>query len=61
PVRVVVYDLLGRPVQTLYVGTPSSDATVEARFDATGLAGGVYVVEIVSEGVRETQRVTVVR
>ncbi|MEO1728559.1 MAG: T9SS type A sorting domain-containing protein [Bacteroidota bacterium] len=61
PVRVVVYDLLGRPVQTLYDGTPAADVSVEARFDATGLAGGVYVVEIVSEGARETQRVTVVR
>ncbi|MEM6782771.1 MAG: T9SS type A sorting domain-containing protein [Bacteroidota bacterium] len=61
PVRVVAYDLLGRPVQTLYDGTPAADTTIEARFDATQLASGVYVVEIVSGDVRETQRVTVVR
>ncbi|MEM8599210.1 MAG: T9SS type A sorting domain-containing protein [Bacteroidota bacterium] len=61
PVRVVAYDLLGRPVQTLYDGTPTANTPVEARFDAARLAAGIYVVEIAGERFRETQHVTVVR
>ncbi|MEM8558603.1 MAG: T9SS type A sorting domain-containing protein [Bacteroidota bacterium] len=61
PVRVEVYDVLGRPVQTLYDATPDADTPVRARLDATRLASGTYVVQITGEGFRETQRVTVVR
>ncbi|MEM8558601.1 MAG: T9SS type A sorting domain-containing protein [Bacteroidota bacterium] len=60
PVRVVVYDLLGRAVQTVYTGTPAANTPVRVRLDGQRLASGAYVVEIAGERFRETQRVTVV-
>ncbi|MEL6773044.1 MAG: T9SS type A sorting domain-containing protein, partial [Bacteroidota bacterium] len=61
PVRAVLYDLLGRAVQTVYEGTPTANTPVEVQVNGHGLASGTYVIEIAGERFRETQRVTVVR
>ncbi|MEL6444701.1 MAG: T9SS type A sorting domain-containing protein [Bacteroidota bacterium] len=61
PVRAVLYDLLGRAVQTVYEGTPTANTPVEVQVNGQGLASGTYVIEIAGERFRETQRVTVVR
>ncbi|OZC03763.1 hypothetical protein BSZ36_12685 [Rubricoccus marinus] len=60
PVRLAVYDLLGREVRSLV------DETVEAgryevTLDASGLAAGTYVYRLTSGGETEMRRMTVVR
>ncbi|MEM8599217.1 MAG: T9SS type A sorting domain-containing protein [Bacteroidota bacterium] len=61
PVNAVLYDVLGRAVQTVYEGTPAANARVEARVDARGLASGTYLLVITGDGFRDTHRVTVAR
>ncbi|MEM6782982.1 MAG: T9SS type A sorting domain-containing protein [Bacteroidota bacterium] len=61
PVSAVLYDVLGRPVQTLYEGTPSAGTPVQARVDASGLASGTYILVVTGDGFRDAQRVTVAR
>ncbi|MEO1076065.1 MAG: T9SS type A sorting domain-containing protein, partial [Bacteroidota bacterium] len=60
PVRVSVFDLLGREVAVLAEGTrPAGDG--EVGFDASRLASGVYVLRLLTEQGAVTRRVTVVR
>lgn len=47
-IRVSVHDILGREIAILANG-PAVAGSHEARFDATGLASGVYLVRIQSE------------
>ena len=55
--EVVAYDVLGRPVATLYAGTPEASETVTARLDGAALAPGLYVVRLQTESGRtETRR-----
>ena len=59
-VRLSVFDMLGREVAVLADGPrPAGDG--EARFDARGLASGVYVVRLVAGGAVAVRTVTVVR
>ncbi len=58
--RVVVYDVLGRQVATLYAGDLSAGAHRFA-FDAAGLPSGLYLVRVEGDGVRLSRRVTLVR
>jgi hypothetical protein len=58
-VRIVLYDLLGRRVQTV-VDTDAEGRT-EAQLDVSGLASGTYFLRMQTEGHTETQRITVVR
>jgi hypothetical protein len=44
-VKLVVYDLLGRELAVL-VNEPKAPGTYEVRFDASGLASGVYVYRL---------------
>ncbi|NNF57228.1 MAG: T9SS type A sorting domain-containing protein, partial [Rhodothermaceae bacterium] len=60
PVRVVVYDALGRVVARLV------DAAVEpgrytTTFEANGLASGLYIVRMTAGSFVQTQRLTLVR
>ncbi len=59
-VRVSVYDVLGREVAVL-VDEQLEAGRHSAAFDARGLASGVYLVRMTSDGFVEVQRVTLVR
>ena len=60
PVRLAVYDLLGRRVAVLADGVlPAGTHPVAWRTD--GLASGVYVLRLEAEGGVRTRRVTLVR
>ena len=49
-IRVVVFDVLGRPVATLIDGW-EQPGYHDIRFDATGLASGVYFYRLLADGV----------
>lgn len=59
PVSLTVYDLLGRRVAVLADGVYSG--TVRVAFDASGLPGGVYVVQLHAGAVRTQRLVTLLR
>ncbi len=60
PVRLEVYDVLGRRVATLVDGEqPAGRHTVD--WDASGMASGMYLYRIASEGGSETRRMVIVR
>ncbi|PEN07111.1 hypothetical protein CRI93_08225 [Longimonas halophila] len=58
-VRIALYDLLGRRVQTV-VDTNAAGRT-EAQLDVSDLASGTYFVRMQTDGFTDTQRLTVVR
>ncbi|HLT47339.1 MAG TPA: T9SS type A sorting domain-containing protein, partial [Rubricoccaceae bacterium] len=60
PVRLVVYDLLGREVAVLVDGEREA-GTHAAVLDGRGFAAGVYVVRMTAGGRDFTQRLTLVR
>jgi hypothetical protein len=60
PVRVAVYDLLGREVLRLHDG-PLAAGTHALGLDAAGLSAGLYVVRAASASGTAVRRVTVVR
>ncbi|PEN08715.1 hypothetical protein CRI93_02855 [Longimonas halophila] len=59
PVRIQLYDMLGRRVQTV-VDTDAEGRT-EQTIDVGGLASGTYFLRMQTESHTETQRITVVR
>jgi hypothetical protein len=62
PIRVVVYDVLGREVAELCDDTPAaSDEVLECTFDGRRLAAGVYIVRAEGPSIEATQLVTRVR
>jgi hypothetical protein len=64
-VRVAIFDLSGRLVKTIQTGVlPAGDNTVSwngSTSYAARASSGVYFVSVEAEGVREVQRVTVVK
>ncbi len=60
PVRLAVYDVLGREVAVLFDG-PAPAGEHPVRFDAAGLAPGVYVVRMTAGGQAAAQALTLVR
>ena len=58
---VAAYDMLGRPVQTLYDGTPTPGQQQRVQMDASTLPSGAYLLRLRAAGRTETQRVTVLR
>ncbi len=60
PVRLAVYDVLGRQVAVLADGVQPA-GTHEATWNAAGLAAGTYVVRLVAGGEAQAQQATVVR
>jgi hypothetical protein len=58
-VRIELYDLLGRRVQTV-VDTEAA-GRYEQVMDVSGLASGTYFLRMQTEGFTETQRLTIVR
>jgi hypothetical protein len=59
-VRLVVHDLLGRKVAVL-VNEPMVPGSYEARFDAAGLAGGVYFYSLTAGTNVVSRKMTLVR
>ncbi len=60
PVRLAVYDALGRRVAVL-VDETREPGRYRVAFDASGLASGVYVVQMRAADYVETRRLTLVR
>ena len=60
PVGIAVYDLLGRQVATL-VDRTGKAGTHRVQFYGSGLASGVYLVRLVTDGAVHTQRISLVR
>ncbi len=60
PLSVRVYDLLGREIAVLTDG-PASSGPHRLTFDVSALPSGVYVVVMIADGMRATQRVVVAR
>jgi hypothetical protein len=60
PLRLSVYDLLGREVAVLVDGMMPAGAH-RAVFDASGLASGVYVVRLEAGGEWRTSRITLLK
>ena len=61
PVRVELYDALGRRVATLYEGTPTAGQMEEVRIDGSGLPSGSYFVRLVGEGISATRKVVLLK
>jgi len=59
--EVVVYNVLGQKVRTLYDGTPQAGQSTTLTVEAGALPSGVYVVQLRADGQTKTQRLTVVR
>ena len=60
PVRLTVYDILGREVARLFDGVAGTEEQ-SVRFDARGLRAGIYVVRLEAEGVSRTRKVVLAR
>ena len=60
-VRVELFDILGRRIETLFAGAVTPGAPVEVRVEAGGLPPGLYVVRAEGEAFRATRRVTLSR
>ncbi len=58
-VQIVLYDLLGRRVQT--VVSEEAEGRTEQTIDVSRLSSGSYFLRMQTEGYTETQRLTVVR
>jgi len=60
PVRLLLYDALGRQVRTL-LDEPLAPGRHEVRVDVSGLASGVYHYQLRAGDARASGRMTVVR
>jgi photosystem II stability/assembly factor-like uncharacterized protein len=59
-VKIVVYDVQGREVQTL-ANERLNAGTYEVKFDGSGLTSGVYFYRMVSDGYSETKKMLLVK
>jgi hypothetical protein len=59
--EVVLYNVLGQRVRTLFEGTPRAGQSKALTIRAGDLPSGVYVVQLRANGQTRTQRLTVVR
>jgi len=59
--QVVLYNVLGQRVKTLYNGTPRAGQSKTVTFDTASLSSGVYVLQLRANGQTRTQRLTVVQ
>jgi len=60
PVRLAVYDMLGRLVRLL-VDEERSPGSYEMSFDADGLPGGVYVLRMSTNGFQQTRTMALLK
>lgn len=61
PVRVALYDALGREVRVLYDSTPPAGQTETVQIDGTGLSSGRYFVRMSGDGIQEVMSLTLLR
>ena len=59
-VKIVVYDIQGREVQTL-VNERLKPGTFEVKFDGSMLTSGVYFYKMVTEGYSETKKMLLIK
>jgi hypothetical protein len=59
-VSLLLFDVLGRPVQTLVDGQQAA-GTHDVRLEGRGLPSGVYFYELIVDGWRERRRCTLLR
>ena len=59
-VRLVVYDALGREVETL-INEKQSPGTYEVNWDATVYPSGVYFYKLTTEGFSETKKMMLLK
>jgi hypothetical protein len=59
-VKLVVYDVQGREVQTL-VNERLNAGTYEVKFDGSMLNSGVYFYKLVTDGFTETKRMVMIK
>ncbi len=59
-VKISVYDLLGREVAVL-VNEKKDPGSYDVRFDASGLASGLYIYRLQAAGMDEMRKMTLVR
>jgi hypothetical protein len=59
-VKLVVYDLQGREVQTL-VNEKLQPGTYETSFDGSKLTSGVYFYKLICGGFTETKKMTLLK
>ena len=60
-VSLDVYDVAGRRVRSLLRARPLGAGRHDVSLDASGLSGGIYFCELVTEGVRDRRKLTVRR
>jgi hypothetical protein len=60
PVRLAVYDVLGREIAVLVDG-PMSAGAHSVNFDASNLTSGVYLYKLEAGGMTQTKRMTLVK
>ena len=60
-VTVAVYDVFGRPVETLFEGVVPADDPRTLRLNGAALAAGSYVVRVTGETFKGSRSVTLVR
>jgi len=59
-VKLIVYDVQGREVQTL-VNERLQPGTYEATFDGSALTSGVYFYKLVTNGFTETKKMILIK
>jgi hypothetical protein len=59
-VKIVVYDVMGREVQTL-VNERLQPGTYETTFDGSQLSSGVYFYKLISNGFSDTKRMILIK
>ncbi len=59
-VKLTVYDIVGREVQTL-VNERLQPGTYEASFDGSTLNSGVYFYKLITDGFKETKRMILIK
>jgi hypothetical protein len=59
-VKIIIYDALGREVQTLVNGN-LSPGTYEVDFDGSNLTSGVYYYKLISDSFTETKRMVLIK
>ena len=61
PVKVVLYDALGKPIRLLFEGTPEANSMQEVVVNADGLPSGAYVVRLEGASFVGSQTIAVVK
>ncbi len=61
PVRVALYDALGRHVRLLYQGVPPAGQTQQLQIDGAALPSGLYLVRLSGFGFTRVERILLIK